>query len=677
MSLTLDEFYHSFYEELDTARRNDSLVKVDDFFTNLMFEYLQDLGEVEDPVVCSYRDNSGIQLNGFAFSDDYYRVDLFVSLFTDTDALLSIPQGDVTAALKRCLNCYRRAMSGNLDQFRKDTDVFDCVNTMAERVNEIREIKVTVLTNGVVKSLDLPPSRFSNATVTYNVWDMDRLFKASTSGTLHEPITVNFAKYSSEPLYAVKGLSSPKTQVYLAIIPGQFLADIYNEFGAKLLERNVRSFLQLKGKVNKGIRETLISEPDMFLAYNNGITVTASSIVVEEEGASVVKINEIHDFQIVNGGQTTVSLFKAKTDRNSEVDFSQVYVQMKLAVVENAANMDEIVPNISRYSNSQNSVQVADFSSNDPYQRKLEALSRATWSPTKDGQKPVNWFYERTRGQYAEQLNSQPTPAKRRDYKDAHPLITKTDLAKALLSWEQMPTAVALGAQKCFAIFLERQKNSTLIDPDLTYYQRCVAKIILFRRIEKLVLDQRFGGYKADIVAYSYYKLLRMTGGKLDLDAVWAKQAISSATEEQIIEIVRAVQPFIVNAPNGGNISEFCKTQKCVTGVDALPLSIIDSLKVELLAAPISETVVQSSSGGASLTPEEKAVIEEAEKISGDEWKSLAAWAKDKNLLLSWQRSLLFSLATLKWRNKTPTYKQAYWGLEARAKALTLGFRME
>ena len=41
---------------------------------------------------------------------------------------------------------------------------------------------------------------------------------------------------------------------YIAIIPGEGLARLYKQFGARLLEQNVRSFLQFTSKINKGIR---------------------------------------------------------------------------------------------------------------------------------------------------------------------------------------------------------------------------------------------------------------------------------------------------------------------------------------------------------------------------------------------------------------------------------------
>jgi hypothetical protein len=676
MNLTIDAFYKSFYEDFDTSRRKDALIKADDFFTNLMFEYLGEIGEVEEPVVCSYRDNSGFQLNGFQFADDYSSVDLFVSLFNDTESLLSVAPGDISALLNRGANVYRRVISGKIDQFSADSDVYDCVNNIHEHLDTLHDVRVIALTNGVVKNMDFQPLKIGDATVSFRLWDMDRLFKCSTSGQMHEEITIDCEKVLGHPINAVYGGESEKTKIYLAVIPGKFLAQVYQEYGAKLLERNVRAFLQLKGNVNKGIRETLINEPALFLAYNNGITVTASSIAADEGKNNTVEIKRINDFQVVNGGQTTVSLYRALIDKTAEVDFDKVFVQMKLAVVENVADMDEIVPNISRYSNSQNSVTIADFSSNDPYQRKLEALSRSTWTPAIAGKQPVNWFYERTRGQYAEELSKEVTPSKRRIYKETHPLITKTDLAKVLFSWDGFPAVVALGAQKCFARFVEQMKSSQNFEPSQSYYQHCIAKTILFRQIERIVLEQKFGGYKADIVAYTYFKFNQLTKSCLNLDDVWEKQDISSAAKEQIQKIAVAVQKIIVSEPNGGNISEYCKTQRCVKAIEDMTIDLDAPVASELVAKPVVDDNTTVLSAEPKLTAEQLETIANASIISGEEWQAIAAWAKENNLLMSWQRSLMFSMANLKWRKKDPTYKQALRGLEARDKAIALGFRM-
>src|SRR3546814_5846422 len=79
---------------------------------------------------------------------------------------------------------------------------------------------------------------------------------------------------------------------YLIVMPAEVLATLYGKYGAQLLEQNVRCFLQARGKVNQGIRATIINEPSMFFAYNNGITATAQSVETKKgpDGLAITRI---------------------------------------------------------------------------------------------------------------------------------------------------------------------------------------------------------------------------------------------------------------------------------------------------------------------------------------------------------------------------------------------------
>src|SRR5688572_9439663 len=70
----------------------------------------------------------------------------------------------------------------------------------------------------------------------------------------------------------------PHYDAYLCVVPGTLLYNAYEEYGQRLLELNVRSFLAVTGKVNKGIRETIRNEPDRFFPYNNGLAMTARRV---------------------------------------------------------------------------------------------------------------------------------------------------------------------------------------------------------------------------------------------------------------------------------------------------------------------------------------------------------------------------------------------------------------
>ena len=80
------------------------------------------------------------------------------------------------------------------------------------------------------------------------------------------------------------------------------LAKVFAAFGNRLLEQNVRTYLQAKTGVNKGILRTIAEEPGMFFAYNNGVTATASSVQTRRLPSGALAISHIKDFQVVNGG---------------------------------------------------------------------------------------------------------------------------------------------------------------------------------------------------------------------------------------------------------------------------------------------------------------------------------------------------------------------------------------
>jgi hypothetical protein len=298
--------------------------------------------------------------------------------------------------------------------------------------SQLSHVRLFLFTDGLTTLQTKKNQEVNGVNYSYNIWDLRRTCRCVTSGQKREAIEINFqTQYDS----VIPCLAMPESQAdysaYVAIIPGKILCKIYGEYGSRLLERNVRSFLQAKGSVNKGIRQTILREPHRFLAYNNGISATAEAVKLVDLPNGGQGIAEIRDLQIVNGGQTTASLYQAV--RKDKADISGIYVQTKLTVVD-CDRMDEIVPLISRYANSQNKVNEADFSANDPFHIRVEELSRTIWAPAVDGtQHQTRWFYERARGQYADAKNRESTPAKQKAFTLTHPnaqKFTKTDLAK-------------------------------------------------------------------------------------------------------------------------------------------------------------------------------------------------------------------------------------------------------
>ena len=321
---------------------------------------------------------------------------------------------------------------------------------VAEKIHSLRDslatVRLFVITDAVLKSFDVDKERIQKLDVQYIAWDIDKLSRLR-AGT-RDTIELDFLNRYGGPIACLRtSAATGEYETYLAFLPGPLLAKIYGEFGQRLLERNVRAFLQVKGAVNRGLQKTLRDEPHRFLAYNNGLCATAAKVRVKSEPSGHALLEWAQDFQIVNGGQTSASVFHAL--KKEQLDISQVCVQMKLTVCSNPEHVTEIVPLISRYANSQNKVNTADFAANGPFHRTMEALSRAVWAPPASGlQRGSHWYYERARGSFADDRGRHGAAAARREWESQNPpgqRFTKTDLAKFEQSWLGHPDLVCLG----------------------------------------------------------------------------------------------------------------------------------------------------------------------------------------------------------------------------------------
>lgn len=673
-SLTLNDFYTSFREEILLASDTEvSGWTMEDFLTSVILDYLEEAGETDSPVICPFRDR-GLQLNAYAVSEDREAIDIFVTIYSDNDSPKSVSRTVIDAAIKRAIQLYHKAINDLYTSFQKDNDTYEFAITLFKEKEKIKKVRIYALTNGLVKPIALDSIFIGDSEVTFAIWDIERLFRCVSSGKMREIIQIDFQKKFGETIPCLGNTTSEKYSSYLAMISGEQLASLYEDYRDRLLEKNVRSFLQLRGAVNKGMRETLRNEPDMFLAYNNGISVTAESLDLIRDQNGGISIKGIRDMQIVNGGQTTASIFHAKQDKKNPSDLSKVFVPMKITLIKAVADINEIVPKISAFANTQNKIQTADFSANDPFHRQIEALSRAIWTPSTGGLKPRNWFYERARGQYSEMLSKETTTLKKKHFKEIHPLFTKTDLAKYENTWDQLPFHVSEGAQKNFRRFTLRINERKDFKPDQNYYQNLIAKAILFRQCENLVHKQNYGGYRANIVTYTLSYISHKTAQRIDLYRIWREQGLTEALEKTIIEVSLFVQKIIVNPPGAANISEWCKKEKCWHVVRDYDYNLRQDFATELLSVSKPSRTALPKNSINSFSENEREMIDETMAVPASTWYSISRWAKQTNNLLPWQRSLMFSMGGILNRGQKPTVKQAKQALIAYKEARDKGF---
>ncbi|WP_129671784.1 AIPR family protein [Candidatus Chloroploca sp. Khr17] len=546
-------------------------------FTRIMIEYLTEAGELEDGHVC-YHSARGIKVNGYNLQEEEGRLDLFISIYIQNPSPTTVRKDTVESAFKQLINFLSKVYKGYHQSIEEASPSFDMAQLIYSQRSQLSHVRLFLFTDGLTTLQTKKSQEVNGVNYSYNIWDLRRTYRCITSGQQREAIKINFLNQYN---FIIPCLAMPESQAdyraYVAIIPGEILCKIYAEYGSRLLERNVRSFLQAKGNVNKGIRQTILKEPHRFLAYNNGISATAETVKLVDLHNGGQGIVEICDLQIVNGGQTTASLYQAV--RKDKADISGIYVQTKLTVVDRD-RMDEIVPLISRYANNQNKVSEADFSANDPFHIRVEELSRTIWAPTVNGtQRQTRWFYERARGQYADAKNRESTPAKQKAFTLTHPnaqKFTKTDLAKFEHTWDQLPHIVSLGAQKNFAKFTVGLTEKRRPEPDETYFTHLIAKAILFKTAEKIVQSEKFGGYRANIVTYTLAYLSYKAQQKVDLDKIWKQQSLTPSLQQAIHMISREVHQVITHPPDGRNVTEWCKKESCWKAIQGIPTEIFE-----------------------------------------------------------------------------------------------------
>jgi len=603
------------------------------------------------------------EAHGYAYDAEEDFLILFYCVDANEDTALGDPITVQPTAKDRIDRSFRRlegflklVRTGKVAEVEESQPAYEMVELVRESTSSGRAIVFSVLTTGTVSekaAISAPKDGISR-----EVWDLTRLVR-TCGGTGDDKLSINFAEEFHQILPClVTKPAADGIQVLFTCIPGTLLAPIYNTFRARLLERNVRSFLQFTGKVNKGIRETLISSPARFLPYNNGLSATASKVDLQDVKGETAQICSVHDFQIVNGGQTTASI--AAAARRGEVDLSQVTVAMKLTIIPRE-KVDQLVPLISKYANTQNRIQEADFSANHPWHVELQQISRATWTqPSADSPRGTRWFYERARGQYADEVAAQNTPAGKRRFRSENPSpqkFTKTDLAKFVLSWDQRPAIVSRGAQKCFMEFMNQLMCENRRPPTADDFRRTIAQAILFHTAERLYGELGFHGFRAQVVTYSIARLSHALQRRLPWEEMWETQRVSDDLIQPLKTTLIGVREVVTVPPSKWrNVTEWCKRDECWSAV----------LERQLDLGLPEPTVLESSAGGDSnatqLSASEQAVVEAVSAVPRKVWMAVSKWAKETQSLLPWQRAIAFSIGRRIGSGAKPSPKQAKQG---------------
>lgn len=730
-----------------------------DELTQLVIGYIQAMGDVDQVNICSYDSGNGVALDGWGLNgdEDLTSIDLFLSVYIDPDTTKRINANELDRHFNWLYRFFEQSQNGKvLGKIHDTKSELYQVADLIHSTEKIDRIRLFLLTNAIA-----PPNYEKEATeledgtsCEYIIWDAKRIMRQNNIISGKDPIVVDFDADYNNPLPCIQMPDvSENVECYLCVIPGVILSQIYHKYHQQILEQNVRTFLQFKGASNKGIRDTMIGhkatyqekqkgiedsapEPDMFFAYNNGISTTAADITTRKTGNGM-EITRIKDWQIVNGGQTTASInavFGMKDVNPTKL--SKVYVSMKVSVIKDKNKQSVIVQKISKFANTQSVVKKSDFNITERFLVDIENQSRQEWCKTLTGKPVSKWFFERTRGQYLDKAKRNNTAAAEREFYAEYPksqMFDKTMLSKFMMAWMEYPASVCKGGENNYAVFFNRIKSlGTVFDTNV--YQRTIAKGILFKAIDAFYGKDGIAlpGYKSNMVAYTLSALSMLSCKKLDLLSIWNEQYVmnlsvynnmtidiysiyaklvngqqhisykvkelytttegkkrnrfvsvdipkeeleklKATTLYHVLEHVKKIEPLIwEHVVNVDEGTNINEWTKATRCWDAL------KTKLENQGATFSlpkNTLTADSDQETEINEAQQAVISKAGDIKADVWFSINKWGKENDGLTPVEVSFIGNFAYMIKRNRPYTYKQAKWALSIYEKAEGLGWQ--
>lgn len=685
MAGAIEEFQQELLNDVDLAASSEGGYREDAFF-QIVCDELVKAGELETHERTAFQDR-GIRIDGHggAPEDADQVLSLIVLDFDQSGSVNSLTATDMDAMFRRLSTFTTKARdAGFRGSLEESSPAFEAAVHLNNSWPRAKRLKMILISNRRLSTRvdGRDTAEIDGKPVSFTVWDLERLWAYVASGREREDMELDLdADYGGAIPALPAHLGVGEYEAYLCVVPGAQIAQIYDRWGSRLLEQNVRSFLQLKGGVNKGIAKTIKETPGRFFAYNNGITATAEAVEISEDKRGISKIRNL---QIVNGGQTTASL---SLQRSRGETLRGVFVQMKLSIIEPEL-AEKVIPRISEYANTQNKVNAADFFANHPFHTELEKMSRNTLAPAREGSfTQTRWFYERSRGQYLNERNRLSGAAQKKF--DAEwpksQLITKTDLAKYLNLWPGdfggiNPGAVCRGAQKNFSDFAQaisrKWSDSSVVSVNDAFFRECVAKAIIFRETERIVSERDWyqGGYRAQVVAYTIAKLawdLQERSDRLHFDHIWTAQSITQGVREALSSAADAVKEVVTRPVIAGqNITEWAKLSACWTRVQALDIEWTPSLLRDLQSvAEAKEKQKAARKDRIELTGIE--AQSEVVRLGHSYWQEVLAWSEVRKTL---DQKELGVVAIAAQRGKLLTDKQSLVALGAKAKAIAAGF---
>jgi len=695
--------YHKELFDLCTIGAEANATFPQEGFFEYAHEMLGEAGILDNIEYCPYVNSRlGIKIDGYSWNELEKIINIICIDYTnERDDVQTLKNEDIKKAGERVTRFIERIGDEKFYDSLATTDPGkEALDIISEFIGEAIKFRVVLMTDKTlstrVKKIEI--AAINGLKTDLEIWDLDRLKLLDSSDSEFEEFNVNLTQWGDGIKVLPANASSDGVSTYLGVIPGQLLSDIYNEFGQRLLESNVRTFLDFKGGTNKGMRKSLVQEPENFFAYNNGITVTASNIKSKIDKGQLF-VTEIDNMQIVNGGQTTAAIYFSPRDKGSikginqekyfkDIDLSKVFVQMKLTVIEDKQISNEMKQSIAEFSNTQNSIQQSDLQSNHPFHLKIEARSRSQLVPAAESGIPTKWFYERARGQYNTKKRAL-AGSQIKKFETEYPksqVFLKTDMAKYENTWRMRPHIVKKGAQANLKILGSEIISEFDRNPDnfdAVFYKDLVAKMILFRHADSAIQSsswyQENRGLKAETVTYTL-ALIRhaiiAANMDINLDLIYQNQALSLSLLSLVTTTAKKVKESIENPlfrEGVANQSEFCKSEK--------GWKKIQNLEVDLSILATDDTINQSQK--TERKKEEKQVIaaskaisfiEQVMGVSETEWLHIAKYNASTYPPSHLNVGIPMKCVSFIKGGSIPSDKQLKLALEIRKNAYSAGF---
>ena len=668
----IEEYYKSLKQNVETRMLTlENGGNKTQLFTRYAIDLMKAYGVV-DNVIVAYDEETNPgrkphRINGFSITEDYSTVSLFVTIYKAQKTIQTISEREVTDAIKQVSNFYIKATQEDyVNKLTDSAEIVGCAHVLGKE-EEFKEngrlVKIFILTNGTFSGTLKSDKKLGGLQLECKVIDLERLCEMAEE--INQPIYVDFVSLGHK-IPCVTGVNDNDLyQAYVAIVPGTCLADLYETYKVRLMDSNVRQFLQFTGKINKGIKETIENEPEMFLAYNNGIAATARGIELDSTGKYIKNITGL---QIVNGGQTTASLYHVK-DTNPDIDLSRVFVQVKFSIVKNEARYDEIVASISRCANTQNKVSESDFSANREELIRLETWSRSVMTePSSTRPTSTFWYFERAKGQYKNlRLKEGFTKQAESQFDMKYPkeqVFTKLDWAKFENCYGEKhftikvngedcddyigPYTVCLGNEKNYAVFLKHNMPK-LSEIDNVYFEDLIAKAILFffffRRYGTKQHGEPIGEIKKSVVPYAIALLHHITEGQIDLYKIWMRQEVSPELSDFLYELMKQINDFILSYEDVARYEELAKKKSLWEDVK----NHIWSYNLRDIKGDLIDPNNPPKRVSKSKEEQERILAEECRimlsNVPVEIWERIALWGKESDCLNIMQQNLCLEIA--------------------------------